>query len=110
MRALILALAAVGAALAACATTKPPPPQAALPPPPSVAAPPPPPPAAAAIRPAARVNCVPRNFPRAPRYPDTDKALRAAGGAADRYQLLAAGRLVRARRLAELERALEGCR
>lgn len=108
MRALILALAAVGAALAACATTKPPPPQAALPPPPSVAAPPPPPPAA--IRPAARVNCVPRNFPRAPRYPDTDKALRAAGGAADRYQLLAAGRLVRARRLAELERALEGCR
>ncbi len=52
----------------------------------------------------------PRNFPRAPRYPDTDKALRAAGGAADRYQLLAAGRLVRARRLAELERALEGCR
>lgn len=109
MRALILALAAVGAALAACATTKPPPPQAALPPPPSVAAPPPPPPAAA-IRPAARVNCVPRNFPRAPRYPDTDKALRAAGGAADRYQLLAAGRLVRARRLAELERALEGCR
>ena len=54
--------------------------------------------------------CVPRNFPRAPRYPDTDAALRDAGGAADRYQLMAAGRVLKNLRLAELERIVEGCR
>jgi hypothetical protein len=57
-----------------------------------------------------RTSCVPRALPRAPRYPDTDSALREAGGAADRYQLMAAGRLLRIQRLAELERVLEGCR
>ena len=61
-------------------------------------------------RPPPRVSCVPRTLPRAPRYPDTDQALRGAGGAADRYQLLAAGRLARNRRLAELEQVVEGCR
>jgi len=54
--------------------------------------------------------CVPRSFPRAPRYPDSDAALRDAGGAADRYQLMAAGRLLRDRRLAELERMIDACR
>jgi len=54
--------------------------------------------------------CVPKNFPRAPRYPDSDAALREAGGAADRYQLMAAGRLLRDRRLAELEKMIEACR
>jgi hypothetical protein len=53
---------------------------------------------------------VPKTLPRAPRYPDTDAALRDAGGAADRYQLMAAGRLLRGRRLAELERIVDGCR
>jgi aspartate/methionine/tyrosine aminotransferase len=45
-----------------------------------------------------------------PRYPDTEAALRAAGGAADRYQLLAAGRILRQQRLEELEKAIAGCR
>ncbi len=78
-----------------------------------VAAPPAPPPPPLEPPTAPRIvreSCVPRSFPRAPRYPDTDQALRAAGGAADRYQLLAAGRLARARRLAELERQLDACR
>jgi len=65
---------------------------------------PPPPPA-----PVKRA-CVPKSFPRAPAYPDSDAALRDAGGAADRYQLMAAGRVLRALRLAELERIVEGCR
>jgi hypothetical protein len=54
--------------------------------------------------------CIPKSFPRAPKYPDTDAALRDAGGAADRYQLMAAGRLLRDRRLADLERVVDGCR
>jgi hypothetical protein len=53
---------------------------------------------------------VPRNLPHPPKYPDSDQALREAGGAADRYQLMAAGRLLRIQRLAELERTIEGCR
>ncbi|ODT88501.1 hypothetical protein [Phenylobacterium sp. SCN 70-31] len=70
-----------------------------VPPPPR----PPPPPAAAR-------SCVPRNLPPAPRYPDTDAALRAAAGAADRYQLMAAGRLLRQKRLEDLERVVQNCR
>lgn len=55
-------------------------------------------------------SCLPRGLGPAPRYPDTDAALRNAPGAADRYQLMAAGRLMRQRRLDELERAVAGCR
>ena len=55
-------------------------------------------------------TCVPKGFSRAPKYPDTDAALRDAGGAADRYQLMAAGRVLKNLRLAELERIVEGCR
>ena len=58
----------------------------------------------------AKTQCVPKGFPKTPKYPDTDAALRDAGGAADRYQLLAAGRILRMRRLADLEKLLEGCR
>lgn len=75
-----------------------------VPTPPTFKPPPPPPP------PPAPKSCVPRNLPPPPRYPDTDAALRAAAGAADRYQLLAAGRLLRQRRLDELERTVAGCR
>lgn len=71
------------------------------PPPPPVVKPPPPPPPK---------SCVPRNLPPPPRYPDTDAALRAAPGAADRYQLMAAGRLLRQQRLEDLERVVSGCR
>ncbi len=103
-----LALAAV-LALPACQTRAP----AAAPavalaapqPPPIVVTPPPPAPPPAPDR-----DCVPRGLGAPPRYPDTDAALRAAPGAADRYQLMAAGRLMRQRRLEELERVVAGCR
>jgi hypothetical protein len=103
-------------ALSACASLrpKPPPPHVVVPPPaaPPAAAAPAPPPKEVVIRAPAppRPACVPKTFPRPPKYPDTDAALRDAGGAADRYQLLAAGRLLRDRRLAELEKVIEGCR
>jgi hypothetical protein len=111
----IAVLTACGLSLGACATVKPQPA-------PIVAAEPPPAPvvepAAAVPTPViakppaspARVACVPKTLPRAPKYPDTDAALRDAGGAADRYQLMAAGRLLRERRLAELEKVVDGCR
>jgi hypothetical protein len=109
---------AVLLALGACAAVSDSPaprvdPIAAMPPPP----PAPPPTADAAEPPRSRVvvrtvkvACVPRELPRAPRYPDTDQALKQAGGAADRYQLLAAGRLLREQRLALLEKVVAGCR
>ncbi len=107
--ALVLGLAAM--ALAGCETLSghrkvepaPPPPVLALQPPTVVQVQPPP-------RPAAERSCVPRSLGAAPRYPDTDAALRNAAGAADRYQLMAAGRLMRQKRLAELERIIAGCR
>jgi hypothetical protein len=109
----LAAIAAVGLGLTACATVKPKPaepPHVVLVP--ASPGPPPAPPAPVIVKVPVPVReaCVPKGFPRAPRYPDTDTALRDAGGAADRYQLLAAGRLLRDRRLAELERVIEGCR
>lgn len=69
------------------------------------------PPRARALRPQPPPrSCVPRGLGPPPRYPDTDAALRNAPGAADRYQLMAAGRLMRERRLAELERVIAGCK
>jgi len=106
-------VAAATLSLAGCQTLRRERVEAAPPPPELIAAPPvvvevqPPaaPPNQAQPRP-----CVPRTLPPAPRYPDTDQALRAAPGAADRYQLMAAGRLQRQRRLEELERVVAGCR
>lgn len=66
-------------------------------------------PTPAPVVPAPR-TCVPRTLPPPPRYPDSDAALRDAAGAADRYQLMAAGRLLRQKRLDELERIVAGCR
>ena len=108
LRALTSVLAAL--ALCACAAPRGPaaPAPAVTPPPaaPTTTAPVPPPrPAPAAAR-----SCVPRGLGPAPRYPDSDTALRNAAGAADRYQLMAAGRLMRQRRLEELERVVAGCR
>lgn len=108
----VLALALAAASLSACAQLKagrtsapvavapvaPPQPQA-----PHAA----PKPVASAPQPR---TCVPRALAPPPRYPDTDAALRDAAGAADRYQLLAAGRLMRQRRLEELERVIAACR
>jgi hypothetical protein len=108
-RAGLVGLSALG--VAACAGTK----ERAPAPAPVVAAAAPLAPAAPAAPPAivvreVRAACVPRDLPRPPRYPDTDRALRRAAGAADRYQLLAAGRLLRERRLAVLERIVAACR
>ncbi|MBL8771954.1 MAG: hypothetical protein JNK30_11280 [Phenylobacterium sp.] len=108
---LLLLVVAASAALAACQTVRkvdlPPP----APPPAPVAAPPrkPPPPVAPPPAPQPRA-CVPSNLPPAPRYPDSDAALRNAPGAAERYQLLAAGRILRQQRLRQLEAVVEACR
>lgn len=114
-RAALCLSAVIAVTLGGCASLRPkgeplPPPAHPAPPPkpppvlrlPKPAAPPPP---APQVR-----SCVPRGLGPPPRYPDTDAALRAAPGAADRYQLLAAGRLLRLQRLEELERAIAGCR
>lgn len=109
---LAVALAA-GLALAGCQSLRGKPPPLITPPPPPaekpaapapIARPAPPPP------PAAARSCVPRTLGAPPRYPDSDAALRNAAGAADRYQLMAAGRILRAQRLEELERVVAGCR
>ena len=108
----VAATAACGLALAACASLRRKPPSPAPTPSPPVASAPAPAPAPVVVKAPVYVReaCVPKAFPRAPRYPDTDAALRDAGGAADRYQLMAAGRLLRAQRLADLEKVVEGCR
>jgi hypothetical protein len=103
------AAAAAALALAGCQTMKtsrvelpPPAPEVTLPAPVVVEVTPP--------AGAARAECVPRGLRPPPRYPDSDAALRAAAGAADRYQLMAAGRLMRQRRLEELERIVARCK
>ena len=106
------ALALAGAALSACATKTKPAPIAPQPPaaPAPEAAAPAPTTIVKIIPPPPKVSCVPKSLPHAPKYPDSDAALKDAGGAADRYQLMAAGRLLRERRLAELEKAVDACR
>ncbi len=104
----LAAMAACGLTLSACASLRPKPkPVAAAPP---VVATPAPAPVIVKVPVPVKEACVPKSLPRAPKYPDTDAALRDAGGAADRYQLMAAGRLLRDRRLADLERVVDGCR
>jgi hypothetical protein len=92
-------LAACGLALGACSTLKP-----------KASPAPPPPPLVVRVPVPVKEACIPKSFPRAPKYPDSDAALRDAGGAADRYQLMAAGRLLRERRLSDLEKLVDGCR
>jgi hypothetical protein len=104
-----LAAVVVAAALSGCA-------EVAIRPPAPVARAPAPPPAAAPQPKVVRVyvpkpvKCVPEDVGPPPAYPDTDAALRDAGGAADRYQLLAAGRILREQRLARLEEVVRRCR
>ncbi|MDB5419475.1 MAG: hypothetical protein JWP50_2894 [Phenylobacterium sp.] len=100
------------AALAGCATRTPlatplgPAPKAIVAPPPVAA------PARRTVRMIAPkpVKCVPDDLGAPPAYPDGDAALRDAGGAADRYQLLAAGRILREQRLQRLEDVVKRCR
>jgi hypothetical protein len=111
----LLGLAAcAGLALAACQTLRPrkPAPAVVAPPaaPPPAEKPPPPPPLIRIPLPPPPKSCVPKTLAPPPRYPDSDAALRAAAGAADRYQLMAAGRILRAQRLEDLERIVAGCR
>jgi hypothetical protein len=98
----------VAAALAGCAELP------AMPLPPvsrAPATPPaPPPPKVVRVYVPKPVKCVPEDLGPAPAYPDSDAALREAGGAADRYQLLAAGRILREQRLARLEEVIRRCR
>jgi hypothetical protein len=104
-----LLAAGLALALGGCQTLrreKPAPPPPPKPAPPLIIikpAPPPPPPPPPK-------SCVPRTLAPPPRYPDTDAALRNAAGAADRYQLMAAGRILREQRLEDLERVVAGCR
>jgi len=113
---LVVLAAVAGVLLAGCQTLwprpKPPPePAPVIKPPtePLLHAPKPPPPPPSPPPPPPK-SCLPKSLGPAPRYPDTDAALRAAPGAADRYQLMAAGRILRQERLDELERAVAGCR
>ena len=104
----------VGLAASGCQTlrSKKPMPAAPAPAPPTIAKPTPVPPRVVRVpaRPPPPRACVPKTLPGPPGYPDTDAALRAAAGAADRYQLLAAGRILRKDRLEDLERVIAGCR
>jgi hypothetical protein len=102
----VLALAAA-TALAACATRPAPTPAAQQPT--ARAAPAPPPRIVRQFVPRP-VKCVPDDLGPPPAYPDSDTALRDAGGAADRYQLLAAGRILRQQRLQRLEEVVKRCR
>jgi len=56
------------------------------------------------------VECVPAGLTVPPVYVDTDAALKAAAGPEDRFQLLAAGRIQRNQRLAQVEPVIKGCR
>ena len=108
----LAATAACGMTIVACASLRPKPTAPVAVSPPAAPAPVVPSPNTVVVKVPVPVKeaCVAKSFPRPPKYPDTDAALRDAGGAADRYQLMAAGRLLRIQRLADLEKILDGCR
>lgn len=56
------------------------------------------------------VSCVPRHFPGAPAYSDTDAAILATAGVDDLLLVLIEGRLQRVNRLNKVETVVEGCR
>jgi len=56
------------------------------------------------------VSCVPHDMPGKPVYVDSDDALKTAPDAAERYRLVAAGRIQRENRLEQVESVLAGCR
>lgn len=56
------------------------------------------------------VPCVPKSLRPKPTYPDTDEAILATAGPGDLLHLLAAGRLLRKQREAEVEPVIEVCR
>jgi hypothetical protein len=105
----ILALLLAAGTMSACSLLKPSVPTAPKPESASQAPPPAPPRVVRLIVPKP-VKCVPDEVGPPPVYPDSDAALRDAGGAADRYQLLAAGRILRQQRLQRLEDIVKRCR
>lgn len=56
------------------------------------------------------VPCVDKSFPAPPAYSDNDKALREAGGADARYQLLVQGRQERIARERKVEQVINTCK
>lgn len=72
-------------------------------------APKPSPPPKVVIKPIA-VSCVPKDFPDAPSYPDTDAGLKAAPDGPTRFLMLGAGRVLRDQRLKETEAVIKACR
>jgi hypothetical protein len=72
-------------------------------------APKPPPPPKVVIKPVP-VSCVPKGFPEAPTYPDTDAGLKAAPDGPSRFLMLGAGRVLRDQRLKETEAVIKACR
>ena len=56
------------------------------------------------------VSCVPGQLAAAPDYPDSDTKLKAAQDAAERLQLVVAGRTLRIARLGEIEPVVAACR
>lgn len=56
------------------------------------------------------VACVPDGLGEPTAFVDTDAALKSAAGPEDRFQLLAAGRVQRNQRLAQVEPVIKGCR
>lgn len=99
-----------GLALAGCVTVQPPAAPRANPVAPPTAAAPAPETRVVRVIVPKPVKCVPEDLGSPPSYPDNDTALRQAGGAADRYQLLAAGRILRDQRLQKLEEVVRRCR
>lgn len=95
MRRLFLALSVL-LPLAACASTPAPPPEPII--------------VTKEVPVPVSVSCVPKSLGATPRYPDTDEALRKAGSAERRYQLLIAGRELRISRASETEPVIEVCR
>ncbi|HEV2531503.1 hypothetical protein [Phenylobacterium sp.] len=109
MNRLVLVLALAAAGLAGCATRSPLAPGAPRPAPQAATAPAVAPRVIRALTPKP-MKCVPEDLGPPPAYPDSETALRDAGGAADRYQLLAAGRILREQRLQRLEDVVRRCR
>lgn len=56
------------------------------------------------------IACVDKNFPAPPTYSDSDKALREAGGADVRLQLLIQGRSERIARERKVEQVINACK
>jgi len=92
---MLLPIAALALLVTACATTRPDPEPIIK--------------TVEVVVPGPPVPCVPKELGPAPSYVDSDEALKAARDAAERYQLVYAGRLQRQARLGEIEPVVAAC-